>query len=79
MQSFGEFKLILIKVMENEERKEELKKRVNEIIVVINSKKELLEQFDKDIFNALVDKIEIITPTHFIFVFKSGVRADKNI
>lgn len=34
-----------------------------------NRKEELLEQFDKDIFNALVDKIEIIESTHFVFSF----------
>lgn len=56
----------------NEERAEQLKKRVYESIDVINSRKELLEEFDKDIFNALIEKIEILEPTHFIL--KSGMR-----
>lgn len=34
----------------------------------------LLEQFDNVIFNALVEKFDILLPTHFVFVLKSGMR-----
>jgi hypothetical protein len=57
--------------------KEGLRRRVNEIIQTINSRQELLEEFDENIFNALVEKIEVISPTHFIFVLKSGIRVEE--
>lgn len=57
-----------------QDTKEQYKQRVQEIIEVIKQKEGLLEQFDDGIFNALVEKIEILLPTHFVFVLKSGVR-----
>jgi site-specific DNA recombinase len=57
--------------------KEGLRRRVNEIIETINSRQELLEEFDENIFNALVEKIEVISPAHFIFVLKSGIRIEE--
>jgi len=57
--------------------KEGLRRRVNEIVEAINSRQELLEEFDENIFNALVEKIEVISPTHFIFVLKSGMRVEE--
>ncbi len=59
--------------------KEVLRRRVNEIIKTINSRQELLEEFDEKIFNALVEKIEVISPTHFIFVLKSGMSVEEKI
>ena len=59
--------------------KEQYKERVREIILVINDKQGLLEQFDDDIYNALVEKIEILSPTHFVFVLKSGMRVEEDI
>ena len=56
-----------------------MKTRVNEIIELIKGRTEALEEFDEEIFNALVEKIEIISPTHFVFEFKSGVRVEKNV
>jgi site-specific DNA recombinase len=41
------------------------------------SSKLLLEEFNEQIFNALVEKIEILTPTHFAFELKSGMRVDE--
>lgn len=32
----------------------------------------LLEKFDEEMFNALVEKMELLTPAHFIFELKSG-------
>jgi len=37
------------------------------IIQKVQSRKLLLEEFDEEIFNALVEKIEILTPAHFVF------------
>lgn len=45
-------------------------------INVIKSRQESLEEFDEGIFNALVEKIDVISPTHFIFELKSGMRVD---
>ncbi|WP_407312219.1 hypothetical protein [Desulfosporosinus sp. SB140] len=49
-----------------------LKQRFDEIVQTINSRNSLLEEFDEEIFNALV-----LTPTHFIFEFKSGMRVEE--
>ena len=57
--------------------KDGLKERFDEILQTINSRQELLEEFDEEIFNALVEKIEILTPTHFVFELKSGMRVDE--
>ena len=43
----------------------------------INSRDSLLEEFDEEIFNALVEKIEILTPTHFVFELKSRMRVEE--
>ena len=61
-----------------QDTKEQYKQRVQEIIEVIKQKEGLLEQFDDGIFNALVEKIEILSPTHFVFVLKSGMRVEEN-
>jgi len=54
-----------------------LKKRVDEIIGVIKGRQEALEEFDEQIFNALVEKIEVISPAHFVFELKSGMRVEE--
>lgn len=53
-----------------------MKQRFNEIIQTLNSRDELLEEFNEQIFNALVEKIEILTPTHFAIILKSGLRVE---
>jgi len=57
--------------------KESMKTRVNDIIELIKGRTEALEEFDGEIFNALVEKIEIISSTHFVFEFKNGVRVEE--
>ncbi len=59
------------------ELKDELKQRVEEIVQAINSRDSLLEEFDEEIFNALVEKIEVLTPTHFVFELKGGMRVEE--
>jgi len=44
-----------------------------------SSRKLLLEEFEDEIFNALVEKIEILTPAHFVFELKSGMRVEEVI
>lgn len=46
------------------------------VCYTINSKQELLGKFDDNIFNALVEKIEIFSPTHFVFELRSGMRVE---
>jgi site-specific DNA recombinase len=61
--------------LEKEEgRKGQYKERVQEIIQVINEQQGLLKKFDDDIFNALVEKITILSPTHYLFTLKVGWR-----
>jgi len=54
--------------------KDGLKQRFDEIVQTINSRDSLLEEFDEVIFNALVEKIEVLTPAHFVLELKSGMR-----
>jgi len=37
----------------------------------------LLDEFDEEIFNALVEKIEILTPAHFVFELKNRMRVEE--
>ena len=57
--------------------KDGLKERFDDILQTINSREELLEEFDEQIFNALVEKIEVISPAHFVFELKSGLRIEE--
>jgi site-specific DNA recombinase len=57
--------------------KENLKVRIDEIIEVIKDRQEALDEFDEEIFNALVEKIDIISPTHLVFELKSGMRVEE--
>ena len=56
--------------------KESLKGKVNEIIGVIKGRQEAIEEFDESIFNALVERIEVVSPAHFVFELKSGVKVE---
>ena len=44
-----------------------LKQRFDEILETLSRRETLLEEFDEQIFNAWVEKIEIISPAHFVF------------
>ena len=59
------------------ESKDGLKQRFDEIVQAINSRDSLLEEFDEEIFNALVEKIEVLTPAHFVFELRSGMRVEE--
>jgi len=59
------------------ESKDGLKQRFDEILQTINSRDTLLEESDEEIFNALVVKIDIISPAHLVFELKSGMRVEK--
>ena len=56
---------------------EQYKERVDEIIKVIKEQEGLLTEFDDKIFNALIDRIEVLESTHFVFVLRNGMRVDK--
>lgn len=58
---------------------EQYKERVDEIIKVIKEQEGLLTEFDDKIFNALIDRIEVLESTHFVFVLKNGMNVDKVI
>ena len=46
-------------------------------VQTINSRDSLLEEFNEEIFNALVEKIELLTPAHFVFELKSRMRVEE--
>jgi site-specific DNA recombinase len=58
-------------------KKAQIKNRVNEIIQVMNARQDLLEQFDDELFNALVEKITILSPTRYLFTLKSGLEIEE--
>ncbi|MXO77330.1 recombinase family protein [Paenibacillus sp. OT2-17] len=60
-----------------EEQKANIKERVDEIIQVLSLREDILEQFDDNLFNALVEKITILSPAHFVFTLKSGMSIDE--
>ncbi|WP_431090308.1 recombinase family protein [Paenibacillus sp. 8b26] len=62
---------------EEDDQKEKIKERVDEIIQILSSRQDILEQFDDNLFNALVEKITILSPAHFIFSLKSGMSIDE--
>jgi site-specific DNA recombinase len=64
----------VIEQVEIQYLKDGVKQRFDEILQTINSRDSLLEEFDEQIFNALVEKIEILTPSHFVFELMSGLR-----
>ncbi|MEK3910251.1 recombinase [Paenibacillus sp. FSL H7-0331] len=39
----------------------------------MNARQDLLEQFEDELFNALVEKITILSPTRYLFTLKSGL------
>ena len=53
------------------------RERLNVIIETLNGQQGLLVEFSDGIFNALVEKIEVISPTHFVFELKSGMRVEE--
>ncbi|MGG1643694.1 recombinase family protein, partial [Paenibacillus sp. NRS-1782] len=59
------------------EQQAKVKERVDEIIQILNSRQDILEQFDDNLFNALVEKITILSPAHFVFTLKSGMDIDE--
>jgi len=69
--------IVLIEQVEIQYLKDGVKQRFDEILQTINSRDSLLEEFDEQIFNALVEKIEILTPSHFVFELMSGLRVDE--
>lgn len=76
----GELEEVRKKRLEHDkvnELKDGLKQRFDEILEAINSRDSLLEEFDEEIFNALVEKIEVISPTRYIFELKSGMRVEE--
>ncbi|MGG1673126.1 recombinase family protein, partial [Paenibacillus sp. NRS-1783] len=59
------------------EQQAKIKERVDEIIQVLSLREDVLEQFDDNLFNALVEKITILSPAHFVFTLKSGMDIDE--
>lgn len=40
---------------------------------------DLFTEFDDKIFNALIDRIEVLELTHFVFILRNEMRIDKVI
>jgi site-specific DNA recombinase len=66
-----------LKITKEYDQQDQYKERIKEIIHTINEREGFLEQFDDDIFNALVEKITILSPTHYLFTLKSGLEIEE--
>ncbi|MGG4502537.1 recombinase family protein [Paenibacillus polymyxa] len=75
----NELRQQMLKLEQEEDEKEKIKERVDEIIQILSSRQDILEQFDDNLFNALVEKITILSPAHFVFTLKSGMSIDEMI
>jgi site-specific DNA recombinase len=75
----NELRQQMLILKEEEDQKEKIKERVDEIIQLLCSRQDILEQFDDNLFNALVEKITILSPAHFVFTLKSGMSIDEII
>ncbi|WP_226001499.1 recombinase family protein [Paenibacillus sp. BJ-4] len=73
----NELRQQMLKLEEEEDQKEKIKERIDEIIQLLSSRQDILEQFDDNLFNALVEKITILSPAHFVFTLKSGMSIDE--
>ncbi|WP_240421828.1 hypothetical protein [Paenibacillus periandrae] len=59
------------------DQKAQIKNRVNEIVQVMNALQDLLEHFDDELFNALVEKKTILSPTRYLFTLRSGMEIEE--
>ncbi len=58
---------------EVETKKEETLKRTSEIQAVLKGREGIIEEFDEEIFAALVEKVLLISPTQLHFELKNGI------
>ncbi|MEK4349204.1 hypothetical protein MKX41_00050 [Paenibacillus sp. FSL R5-0475] len=68
-----------IHIEKDMEQKSQITKQTNETIQVMYTRQNLLEQFDDEQFNALVEKITIPSPTRYLFTLKSGMEIGKMV
>ncbi|WP_254207540.1 hypothetical protein [Paenibacillus sp. AK121] len=64
---------------EEEDQKEKIKERVDEVIQILSLREDILEQFVDKLFNALVKKITVLSSAHFVFTLKSRMSIDEII
>lgn len=64
-------------IFDNIKRSQEIRQHTEEVEKVIYSRKQLLAEFDDKIFNALVEKIEVISPMHLCFILKNGLKIEE--
>ena len=68
--------IVLIEQVEIQYLKDGVKQRFDEILETINSRDSLFEEFDEQIFMRWL-RSEILTPAHFVFELKSGMRVEE--
>lgn len=54
-------------------KNEDYKQRLKNVAMILNAKENGLEEFDDDIFKALVNKVLVKSPEHFVFVLENGL------
>lgn len=57
----------------DESRREEMLRRTREIYNYLDEKDGILSEFEDDVFDALVEHIVVISPTHLKFELKNGL------
>ncbi|WP_238799255.1 zinc ribbon domain-containing protein [Paenibacillus sp. EKM211P] len=73
----NELRQQMLTLEQEKEQQAKIKERVDEIIQVLSLREDILEQFDDSLFNALVEKITILSPAHFVFTLESGMSIDE--
>lgn len=53
------------------------KQRLKNISKILNENGEGMKEFDEDIFIALVNKVIIKSPEHFVFVLENGIEFER--
>lgn len=62
-----------VKFEEEHIKEIDYKQRLKAMMKILDSSEELLTEFDDEIFNAVVKKVNIKAPEHFVFILENGL------
>lgn len=72
-QELDDLKKIQLNNLEDKQNSQEFKTRIREIKNYLNNHDGLLTDFDDEVFEALVERVRVIGPTHVSFELKNGI------
>lgn len=65
-----------VKFEEEHIKEVDYKQRIDAMMKILNRSEELLTEFDDEIFNAVVKKVNIKSPDHFVFILENSLEYD---